>query len=73
VHEVWQADAVEKAKLADGHEASWLTVTDECSGAILATELSPPGAMAANHRRRDPGDVPPRLRGVGVARTAPRR
>jgi hypothetical protein len=73
VHEVWQVDAVEKAKLADGREASWLTVTDEASGAILATELSPPGAMATNRRHRGPGDVPPRLRGVGVARAGPRR
>jgi hypothetical protein len=28
-HEVWQVDAVEKQRLADGHQASWLTVTDE--------------------------------------------
>jgi hypothetical protein len=67
VHEVWQVDAVEKAKRADGHQASWLTVTEEMSGAILATELSPPRAMATHHRQRGPGDVPSRLRGVGTA------
>jgi hypothetical protein len=67
VHEVWQVDAVEKAKLATAHEASWLTVTDELSGAILATELSPPGAMATNDSRRGAGVVPPRLHTVGVA------
>lgn len=72
-HEVWQVDAVEKAKLADGHEASWLTVTDEFSGAILATELSPPGAMATSRRRRGPGDVPPHLHAVGVAPADARR
>ena len=41
-HEVWQVDAVEKAQLATGAEVSWLTVTDEYSGAWLAAELSPP-------------------------------
>ncbi len=32
---------MEKQRLADGHQASWLTVTDEASGAILTAELSP--------------------------------
>jgi transposase InsO family protein len=72
VHEVWQVDAVEKTKLADGHEASWLTVTDEMSGAILATEFSPPRAMATHHRHRGPGDVQACFRAVGAARTDPR-
>jgi hypothetical protein len=67
VHEVWQVDAVEKAKLADGREASWLTVTEETSGALLDTELSPPGAMATDGRDRSPGDVPPHLPAVGAA------
>jgi len=40
-HEVWQVDAVEKARLATGEEVSWMTVTDEFSGALLASELSP--------------------------------
>jgi hypothetical protein len=39
--ELWQVDAVEKQRLADGHLASWLTVTNELSGAILTAELSP--------------------------------
>ena len=34
-HEVWQVDAVEKQRLANGHQASWLTVTDEATGAIV--------------------------------------
>jgi hypothetical protein len=41
-HEVWQMDAVEGLRLADGSGACWLRQTDECSGAILATELFPP-------------------------------
>jgi len=67
VHEVWQVDAVEKAKLADGREASWLAVTDEFSGASLDPELSPPGAVATDPRDRGPDDVPPHLRALGVA------
>ena len=51
-HRVWQMDAVEHLKLLDGSEASWLRLTDECSGAILWTELFPPGALAERPRRR---------------------
>jgi hypothetical protein len=40
-HEVWQMDAVEALRLKDGSGACWLRLTDECSGAILATELFP--------------------------------
>jgi transposase InsO family protein len=34
-------DAVECLRLGDGSGACWLRLTDECSGAILATELFP--------------------------------
>jgi hypothetical protein len=40
-HEVWQVDAVEGLTLKDGTHACWLRLTDECSGAILATEVFP--------------------------------
>jgi hypothetical protein len=40
-HEVWQMDAVERLRLADGSGACWLRLTDECSGAILATQPFP--------------------------------
>jgi hypothetical protein len=40
-HAVWQIDAKEQVTLADGGHASWLTVVDEASGAILATEVFP--------------------------------
>jgi transposase InsO family protein len=40
-HQVWQMDAVECLRLGDGSGACWLRMTDECSGAILATELFP--------------------------------
>lgn len=41
VHEVWALDAKEQMKLADGSHASWLTITDEASGAILSATLFP--------------------------------
>lgn len=41
VHEVWALDAKEQVELADGTHVSWLTVTDEGSGAILTASLFP--------------------------------
>lgn len=35
MHEVWAVDAKERMQLQDGSWASWLTITDESSGAIL--------------------------------------
>lgn len=40
-HEVWAMDAKEQVELADGCFVSWLTVTDEGSGAILGAFLFP--------------------------------
>lgn len=45
-HEVWQVDATEHHRLANGTQASWLTVADEHSGAILAAPVFPPRALA---------------------------
>src|SRR4051812_15025836 len=72
-HEVWQVDAVEKARLATGEEVSWLTVTDEFSGALLAGELSPPTAGAIHRARGPPGGAPRRLRPLGPAAGDPGR
>ena len=44
-HEVWALDAKEQIALQDGSQVSWLTVSDEGSGAILATTLFPPQAL----------------------------
>jgi len=38
-HEVWQMDAVECLRLQDGSGACWLRMSDEYSGAILATDV----------------------------------
>jgi hypothetical protein len=67
-HEVWQVDAVEKARLQGGAEVSWLSVTDEFTGGMLANEISPPGPMAVDHARPGSHAVPPRVPEVGIAR-----
>jgi hypothetical protein len=45
-HEVWQMDAVERLRLTQGGEASWLRITDEFTGAILYTQVFPIGRWA---------------------------
>lgn len=40
-HEVWQVDAKERLTLKDGSRACYLTVTDEHSGALLASPVFP--------------------------------
>src|SRR5262245_45151763 len=72
-HEVWEVDAKERIRLADGRCVSWLAFIDEASGALLATPLSPPRALAARPGRRDPRDVPLHLRPLGPARRGPGR
>lgn len=44
-HDVWQVDAAEQVRTADGRAASWLRVVDEFSGAVLHTAVFPPGAL----------------------------
>ena len=67
-HEIWQVDAVENVPLATGQRICWLTVTDEASGAILATEVSPPPPVGTRPRAGDPDDVPQRFHGLGPPR-----
>jgi transposase InsO family protein len=39
-HDVWQMDAAEQLKLADGHhQVSWLKIVDEHTGAVLLTKI----------------------------------
>jgi hypothetical protein len=40
-HERWQVDASDQLRLANGQPASWLRLTDECSGAFLKTVAFP--------------------------------
>jgi hypothetical protein len=48
VHDVWAIDAKEKMTLGDGNPASWLTISDEASGAILAAEAFPPQKLESD-------------------------
>jgi hypothetical protein len=72
-HELWQVDAVEKARLRNGAEVSWLAASDVFSGAMLAAELSPPSSMAERHDARRPRVVSPRIHALGAARSYPGR
>lgn len=40
-HEVWAIDAKEQIRLRDGSYVSWLTISDEGSGAVLSVVLFP--------------------------------
>ena len=42
VHQVWQLDATSHQQLADGTPASWISLIDEHSGALLQSEVFPP-------------------------------
>lgn len=41
-HDVWQIDAKEQMRTRDGEPASWLSMVDEHSGAILEAPVFPP-------------------------------
>jgi hypothetical protein len=41
VHQCWQVDAVSHQSLSDGSQASWLSATDEASGALLEGSVFP--------------------------------
>jgi transposase len=47
VHEVWEIDAKEQMRLADGSGTCVLTVTDEASGALLGAPVFPPLPLGA--------------------------
>lgn len=44
-HEVWAMDAKEQMHLLDARDASWLTIADEGSGAILEGIVFPPQTL----------------------------
>lgn len=67
-HAVWQMDAVEQEPLGDGSRACWLTVSDEASGAIVGTEVFPPGRLAYGAAHRSPGRAATGVRPLGAAR-----
>jgi transposase len=60
-HDVWQMDAKEQMRLADGAGTSVLTVTDEATGSVL--ELAPfsPVSLAARAHRGGAGGLAGRV------------
>ncbi|SIO33840.1 Homeodomain-like domain-containing protein [Singulisphaera sp. GP187] len=72
-HEVWQMDAAELVPLQTGQRVCWLRIVDECSGAVLWTEVFPPGPLEPGLARVDPGSTPPGLRPLGPTRSDPGR
>ena len=41
-HQIWQIDAKERLGLSSGEQACYLTIVDECSGALLEALVFPP-------------------------------
>jgi transposase len=60
-HEVWAVDAKEQIQLSDGSWASWLVISDEASGAMLATDVFPPAPLDAGERKCGPSQPEDRL------------
>ena len=68
VHQIWQVDANEQQRLADGTPVCWLTVTDEHSGAILAAPAFPPRAHYPGAAGAGANSTDRHLPAVGTAR-----
>lgn len=56
VHDVWQIDAKEQLRTRDGKPASWLSMIDEHSGAILEVPVFPPKEDQSGSPARDTED-----------------
>ena len=66
-HEVWQMDAVDQLRLANGQQVSWLRLVDECSGVVLQTTVFPPALLELGQTHGRAGDVAPGFFAVGKA------
>ena len=73
VHDVWQMDATSHMRLADKSGASWLSLSDEHSGAVLVARAFPPLDMGASQCQRCAGRVADSVSAVGLARRAESR
>ena len=65
--ETWQMDAADQMKLAEGRQASWLRIVDECGGAVLTTVVSPPRVLEYGAGPEDPGGPSGDFRTLGPA------
>ena len=66
-HAVWQMDAVDQLRLANGQQVSWLRLVDECSGAVLQTTIFPPALLELGQTSGRTGDVALGFYAVGQA------
>jgi transposase len=71
-HEVWQIDAKEKMRLADGSGTCVLTVTDEATGALLGATPFPPLLLEPGPRAAGATGAAVGLRDLGTAPADPR-
>lgn len=71
-HEIWQMDAKEQVRLANGERVSWLRIVDECSGAVLWTAVFPPRAMESGARDGGAKGTACQLQALGAAAAFPR-
>lgn len=72
-HEVWEIDAKERMRLADGSGTSVLTVTDEASGALLGATPFPPVSLEPGGADHGAASAAGAVRAVGPARPHPGR
>jgi len=70
-HEVWALDAKEQMRLGDGSDASWLTITDEASGAILTADFFPNQTLEHHRPPRSQGQSPKGDESVGSSDANP--
>lgn len=67
-HAVWQMDASEHIALATTQRVSWLRITDEHSGAVLATTVFSPRRVDDRPRGGDAGSLTRRFWSLGFTR-----
>jgi transposase len=72
-HAVWEIDAKERLRLADGSGTSVLTVTDEASGALLGATPFPPVSLESGLPERGAASAAGAVRTVGAAGPHPGR
>src|SRR5207245_1974017 len=71
-HAVWQMDAKERLRLADGSGTSVLTVTDEATGALLGVVPFPPVSLEPGAGAGGAAGPARAVRAVGTAAAAAR-
>jgi hypothetical protein len=69
-HAVWQVDASEHIRLANGETVSWLRSVDEFTGAVLGTRVFSPRAVESSTGLRHPAVFAATVSPLGPARGA---